>query len=372
MSLTHLAHAKISAAAKSSEIIDMFVLRATPGPTEQFKLLSPRLQNITPFMPGDVQRALTHGLFGTVMLHYMGLNDGVPAATAAAETLRDACAAASRMAWVSGVPLAAPGPSSATSPSSRRPAELGWISELQDVAHAFLCVTTGIVLPDDMDSLLRIQEANAGPRKMLANAFKKEPWLTMARDTWKYGLGTLTILPKIEEALRNCASDPEAWVKAATLISTWKDEVRPGATLELDELLWKVLAAAWDKFDPDDQQGSAALLKRVRLARHLMSPNKPDTKCIDLMEQVAPRPQLIVPARRLGPRLKPHTLLILQRHTLDHAMRFVFQVEGNRSCRQVEEAGFYVPDSCEPGAAQRHRHTQFRPGCPGCLTRRRG
>jgi hypothetical protein len=145
---------------------------------------------------------------------------------------------------------------------------------------------------EDIDTLLRVQDSKSGHRKLVSNAMKKEPWLTMSKDTWRYGLGACTVVPKIQDALRACASDPDAWVKAASLIPSWKNEVRPGTTSELEDTLWKVLLAAWENFDPDDKPGSTALLERLRLGRCLIATSRPDADCIDRMELTAPRPQI--------------------------------------------------------------------------------
>ena len=61
------------------------------------------------------------------------------------------------------------------------------------------------------------------------------------------------------------------------------------------------------------------LLKRLRLARPLAPANRTDTDCIDLdcidlMESIAPRPQLIMPAPSCWPKLQPPAILRLQRH----------------------------------------------------------
>lgn len=153
-----------------------------------------------------------------------------------------------------------------------------------------LDLQAGQASPDGMEALLRVQEAFGGCRAALGHILKKEPWRTLTCETWKFGLGSCTVLPKIQHALRVCASDPAAWVKTAALIPTWKAEVRPGTTTELEEMLWKVLLVAWDNFDAEDQPASAALLNRLHLARRLMAPNRPDADCIDCMERVAPRP----------------------------------------------------------------------------------
>ena len=83
-------------------------------------------------------------------------------------------------------------------------------------------------------------------------------------------------------------------------------------------MLWKVLLDDWTHFDATDQPGSDMLLKRLRLARRLMSANRPDADCIDLMESVAPRPQLIMPAPSCWPKLQPPAILRLQRHLSAH------------------------------------------------------
>ena len=127
----------------------------------------------------------------------------------------------------------------------------------------------------------------------------------MSQDTLQFAIGNLTIVPQVQAALRTCAVDPAAWVKVAASIPAWRSQVRPGTTLELEEMLWKVPLDDWTHFDATDQPGSDMLLKRLRLARPLTSANRPDTDCIDLdcidlMESTAPRPQLIMPAPVAG------------------------------------------------------------------------
>jgi hypothetical protein len=119
----------------------------------------------------------------------------------------------------------------------------------------------------------------------------------MAKETWKFGLGMCAIKPKVDEALKACATDPEAWMKTAALIPGWRDQVRPGTTTDLEEMLWTVLLEAWTSFDSEDHLGATKLVDRLRLARDLDAPSRPDSTTIDVMEATAPHPQLIVPAQ---------------------------------------------------------------------------
>ena len=70
----------------------------------------------------------------------------------------------------------------------------------------------------------------------------------MSQDTLQFAIGNRTVVPQIQDALRTCAIDPAARVKVAALIPGWKTEVRPGTTLELEEILWKVLFMRLDPF----------------------------------------------------------------------------------------------------------------------------
>jgi len=238
------------------------------------------------------------------------------AATAAAEALRHACAAASIMAAAAAVtarPSITAGPSGAATFVALAAAQWVWIADLQDVACVIIYLATFKMSRQAAEALLRVQEATSGPRKLLGIALKREPWRKLVSDTAPHQIARWAVLSKIQGALQVCASDPEAWLKTAVLVPVWKAEGHPGATTELEELLWKVLLVAWGKFDAEDQHGSRALLNRLRLARRLMAPNRPDDDCIDLMELTAPRPQLFVPTQTCRPSLQQRALLRLQR-----------------------------------------------------------
>lgn len=316
--LLHVAQAKLTAGTMPIDLVDMFTLKVPQSSAQgMFKVAAPRLQNIMPLTAAVLEKALTDGCFGTLILHSMSLIDGEPAAAAGAQALRCACTAARLLA------LATPGapdgfginagPSAGSGRNSTLPTEWAWLPDLLDVSVAIGSLTTDQNSQDDMDTLLRVQAAKSGSRKLLNTTLVKKPlWAERVRDTWKYGLGSCNIIPKIQEALRVCATDPEAWLKAAALIPSWKTEVRPGTTTNLEEMLWAVLLASWENFDAEDQGGATALLNRLRLARHLMAPNRPDSEKIDLMESSAPRPQLIAPAQRRGPKPQTQALLRLQ------------------------------------------------------------
>lgn len=314
--LLHVAHAQHITVIMSADIIDMFVLAERPSTAHnRFKALAPRLQDIEQLAAADLEKALVDGLFSTVLLRLMTVPNGMYAAAAAAEALRDACAAASIMAAAAAVPARPSimaGPSGAATFVALAAAQWVWIADLQDVACVIICLASFKMSAPATEALLRVQEATSGPRKLLGIALKREPWRKLVSATEPHNIATLAILSKIQDALRVCASDPEAWLKAAVLVPVWKAEVHPGATTELEELLWKVLLVAWDKFDATDQQGSSALLNRLRLARRLMAPNRPDADCIDLMELKAPRPQLFVPTQTCRPNLQQRALLRLQ------------------------------------------------------------
>lgn len=300
-------------------INDMFSLSSnTPQKTTHtlFKAAAPRLQNIVPLCSADVEKLLTEGLIGTVMLGHMALADGVPTATAAAETLRDACACAASF-WPTSRSSIVADPSLPGSRSPALPAEGGWITELKDVAEALLCVATGPSTPESMDTLLRVQEARSGSRRLLGNALKQAPWVNMCRDAWKYGIGSCTVLPKISEALQACTVDPAAWMKAATLVPAWKPEVRPGTTTALEEMLWRVLLTDWENLDMEDQPSVSELLCRLSLARKLFAPNRPGPDILDSMEKTAPCPQLFMPASSCWPWLQPRVSEVCGR-TLVH------------------------------------------------------
>lgn len=329
--LMHAARARQVAGTESADVINMFALTAPQGTNQnRFEAFAPRLQNIMPLSCADIEIALADGLFGTVMLRLMTLHDGVCAATAAAATLRDACSSAHSMALAA--LGSAPGPSVMAGPrvvclSWPLPAEWAWIHDLQDVAGAILYVATDDNSQDGFDKLQRVQEATSGSRKLLADKLKMDPWLTLsgcAGKSRKYVNANHIINAKIQEALQVCASDPEAWLEAAAQIPVWKAHVEPGATTELEEMLWKVLLAAWDNFDAEDLPGSTALVNRLRLARRLMAPNRPDADCIDLMELVAPRPQVELRAEDAA-MIPP---------TLDHAMWWLPQVAADERRRQ--------------------------------------
>ena len=296
----------------SPELADMFSLKAQPVTGHQFfRASAPRLQNITPLVAGDLEKALVDGLFGTVMLHNLDRPDGVQAVIAAAETLRDACVAATSMALASDVsapttvPSIVAGPRKAAGRSVTSSPGFGWLSDMSDVACAVLCVVNAQPSQADMDTLLNVQESRAGCSRILSAHFKKEPWMTMVKETWKFGLSTSTIVPQINAAIKACATDPEAWTKAATQVPLWAGEVRPGTTAELEDVLWRVLLAAWDNFDADDKVGSTKLLARLRLARVLESPHKPDAATIDQVEKDAPEPQQSVPAQTCWLKMQP-------------------------------------------------------------------
>ena len=207
--LLHMASAKQLAGPCPTDLSEMFALK-TPLSSSQclFKAMQPRLHDIQPLLMSDIEKALLEGLFGIVLLHTMTSPDGLLATVAAAETLREACATATIMA--STTPSVMAGSSSAADSRSALPANLAWIAELGDVAAAILCVGDQQISQVAMDTLLRVQSSRSGPRKMLSSLFKKDPWKDLSKDTWKYGMGSFTIKPKIQQALQACSSDPEA------------------------------------------------------------------------------------------------------------------------------------------------------------------
>ena len=303
--LMHVAHARLDAGMAPADIINMFSLKAQKR-TAQFKALSPRLQDIMSLQAADAEKALVDGLFSTVLLNFLNLPNGMYPAILAAETLREACNTASLMepAGPTGPSIMAD-PSGVAGSSSTIPAKMVWLDAMQDIAGAIICVTSSQHTQEDMDQLMRVQNSKTGSRKLVRKAFLAEPWLTMSQDTLQFAIGNLTIVPQVQAALRTCAVDPAAWVKVAASIPAWRSQVRPGTTLELEEMLLKVLLDDWTHFDATDQPGSDMLLKRLRLARPLAPANRPDTDCIDLdctdlMESIAPRPQLIMPAPVAG------------------------------------------------------------------------
>ena len=326
--ILHRAQSQLLAGGSFRDISDMFVLKM-PNRLFQamFKAAAPRLHNIKDKSPAEIEEVLGDGLFGIVIVHFMNLTDGVPSTAAAAKTLRDGCAIATLMASAGAAPAAATEPSiiagsgMVASRTTALPADWAWISELQDIAIAVLCLATDDDSPESLDTLCRVQESMTGRGKVLAKLLKKEHWAKRMQETWMYGIGSFTIKPKVQEALTACASDPEAWMKAAALIPVWKAEVRPGTTDPLEDLLWQVLLADWESFDAGDQSGSTALVERLRLARHLQAPHcRPDDATIDMMEITAPRPQLIMPAQSCRPKLQPQAPLRLQWHTLCHTV----------------------------------------------------
>ena len=218
-----------------------------------FKALTPRLQDMTYLHDADAEKALVDGLFSTVLLNFLNLPNGVSAAKAAAETLREACNTASMIvpARPAGFSIMAD-PCGVAGSSSTIPAKLVWIDAMQDIAGAIICVTSDQHTQKDMDQLMRVQDSKTGPRKLLRNAFLREPWLTKSQDALQFAIGNLTIVPQIQDALRTCAVDPAAWVKAAASIPGWKTHLCPGTTLELEEMLWKVLLDDWTHFDATD------------------------------------------------------------------------------------------------------------------------
>ena len=290
---------KMTGGADFAEVRDAVTLKARQGTSQTlFKAAAPCLQHFEPLRSTEIEKVLGDGLFGTIILGMMARADGVPGAVAAAATLRDSCAAASIMALASAEPEATPGPSTTAGPG------WAWIQELQDVAIALLCVASDQSTQEQLDTLVRVQESKSGVRKLFANALKKKPWSDKLRSTWQYGIGSVNIIPRINEALRACAADPAAWATAAAQIPSWKAEVRPGTTTVLEEMLWTQLLSAWDNFDALDRPGATALLARLRLARSLEAPSRPDAASIDLMESDAPRPQLCVPVQRCVPKLQ--------------------------------------------------------------------
>lgn len=263
-----------------------------------FKAAAPRMQNIVPLSSADAEKVLADGLFGTILLSYMMLPDGVCAAAAAAETLRDACAAVSVEAATGSSVMADPsmvagpsvmaGPIVVAGPSATLPAEWGWVAGLQDAATVVLFLAGDKGARDGFNMLWRVEQSRSGPLKLLKTVMKREPWRTMAQDAWKYSISSRIVISKIKQAMRVCAVDQNAWVAAATLIPEWKKEVRPGATTELEKMLWKVLLTDWANFDPTDQPGASFLLARLHLARNLIETLGADAYCLDLMEKTAP------------------------------------------------------------------------------------
>ena len=230
---------KMAGGADFAEVRDAVTLKARQGTSQTlFKAAAPCLQHFEPLRSTEIEKVLADGLFGTIILGMMARADGVPAAVAAAVTLRDACAAASIMALASAEPAATPGPSTTASPG------WAWIPELQDVAIALLCVASDQSTQEQLDKLVRVQESKSGVRKLFANALKRKPWSDKLRETWQYGIGSVNIIPRINEALRACAADPAAWATAAAQIPSWKAEVRPGTTTVLEEMLWTQLLSA--------------------------------------------------------------------------------------------------------------------------------
>ena len=359
--LFYVAHTQLMAGCFARDMSEMFVLKTPPSFVQNpFKAAAPRLHNITEASPAIIEKVLGDGLFGIVILHFMNLPDGVHSTATVAETLLDGCNTAMIMAATSRPSIVA-GSGMVSSRTPAMPAEWAWVSELQDIASAILCVATDQNSQTAMDALLRVQDCRTGRRKVLANLLKKEPWSKHTQDTWKYGLGSVTIAPKVQEALQACGSDPEAWARAATLIPGWKTEVRPGTTTELEEMLWQTLNQAWLSFDAEDPAGSAALVDRLRLARRLEASSRPTDAVIDLMEATAPRPQLIMPAQSCGPKLQPDIQLRLLWRTLCHTVRCLAEAGEDRSSGQRQEARGDVPVSCQPGAALRERLRRARP-----------
>ena len=312
--LMHVAHAKQAAGVPSDVILDMFVLKAQlDTPEHRFKAAAPRLQDINQLRAGDVEQALVDGLFSTVLLQLMKLPTGVYAAKAAAEALRDACAAASIMALAAAVTVSGHTPSIMAGPSSAATfvplaaAQWVWIADMQDAACVIIGMATDELSTQYIEALQRVQAATSGPRKLLGISLKREPWCAMCSTR-------RAIMSQIHEAIQTCTSDPEVWLKAAALVPVWKTEVPPGTTTQLEELLWMVLLLAWGQFNTGDRHCATALLNRIRLARRLVAPNRPDDMGIDMMELTVPRPKLIVPIQSCRPKLQPRALLRLQ-HT---------------------------------------------------------
>lgn len=127
-----------------------------------------------------------------------------------------------------------------------------------------------------------------------------------------YDQSELIIRPDIAESLHACALHPAVWAIAAARIPGWKVNGRPGITQQLEEKLWTVLLKAWESLANEDAAGCCSLLERLCLARCLTAPSRPSDAKLDAMQELAPRPQLIISSQASLP---PHALVQQPSHT---------------------------------------------------------
>lgn len=259
---------------------------ATDTPHQTFQLHDVGLQFIIPLSTAAMERALVHGLFGSVLLHFLAVPGCADEAYAVAAILGGTCNdAASRF-------KAAREAHDSVGQSAIACMCPSWIAEMGDAAAAVTVLFTGDITTGDMGALHRVQHATTGSLMLLSLSIKEEPWATKARLL--YDRSELTIMPLIAEALRTCPLHPAAWALAATSVQGWKEKTRPGHTQPLERTLWDVLMKGWATLNTDDEAACCSFLAALRLARGVTGPYRPDDAGLDTMQVVVPTPQFIL------------------------------------------------------------------------------